>query len=91
MQISSCLLFFNNTKARKIVRTAGKVFFFFSPIVCDGVEGLSGKEQLNREALTRNYKAPLNRAILFNTQFENEKKKTVKKTRLMRHLLYLWV
>ena len=53
VQISSCL-FFNNTKARKIVRTLGNVFFFFSPIVCDGVEGLSGKEQLNREALTRN-------------------------------------
>ena len=47
-------IFFNNTKARKIVRTLGNVFFFFSPIVCDGVEGLSGIEQLNREALTRN-------------------------------------
>ena len=47
-------IFLNNTKARKIVRTAGNVFFFFSPIVCDGVEGLSGIEQLTREALTGN-------------------------------------
>ena len=54
MKISSCLLFFNNTKEGKIVRTVGKVLFFFSPIVCDGLEGLSGMEQLNREALTGN-------------------------------------
>ena len=46
-------IFFNNTKARKIVRTLGNVFFF-SPIVCGGVEGLSGMELLKREALTRN-------------------------------------
>ena len=54
VQISSCLFFFNNTKARKIVRTLGNVFFFFSPIVCDGLEGLSGMKQWNREALTGN-------------------------------------
>ena len=54
VKISSCLLFFNNTKEGKIVRTVGKVLFFFSPIVCDGLEGLSGMEQLNREALTGN-------------------------------------
>ena len=54
VKISSCLLFFNNTKEGKIVRTAGNVFFFFSPIVYDGVEGLSGMKQLNREALTIN-------------------------------------
>ena len=77
VQISSCLLFFNNTKARKIVRTAGNVFFFFSPMRWTGRP--IRNRTINQRSLNRKFTKYVSTELFYSTLNSKMKKKPWRK------------